>query len=80
LGITILKLLHSLIVLLQDFDILYYTIYIMANIVGLTIHPFFFAFHLMDFLKLEQLKTVIQAIWNPKVELGLSFLLLVITS
>lgn len=43
----------SLFILLQDSDILYYSIYIIAGIVGLTVHPFFFAFHLMDFLKLE---------------------------
>ena len=32
----------------------------------------------MDFLKLDQLKTVIQAIWQPKIELGLAFLLMII--
>jgi hypothetical protein len=50
---------HSLFILLQDFDIVYNMIYIMANILGLVVHPFFFACHLMDFLKLDQLKTVI---------------------
>jgi inositol 1,4,5-triphosphate receptor type 3 len=32
----------------------------------------------MDFFKLEQLKTVIQAIWKPRVEMGLALLLMVI--
>ena len=50
---------RSLFILLQDFDILYYSLYILTGIVGLTIHPFFFGFHLMDFFKLEQLKTVL---------------------
>jgi len=58
---------------------LYYSIYIIAGIVGLTVHPFFFAFHLMDFLKLDQLKTVMQAIWNPRVEILLALVLLAIT-
>ena len=44
---------NSLFILLQDYDILYYTIYIFGNIVGLSIHPFFFAFHLIDFVKLD---------------------------
>ncbi|CAK68868.1 unnamed protein product (macronuclear) [Paramecium tetraurelia] len=68
----------SLIILLQDSDILYYCIYIIAGIVGLTVHPFFFAFHLMDFLKLEQLKTVLDAIWGPRQEIGLALLLLAV--
>lgn len=78
--IAIYKIFHSLLVLLQDFDILYYTVYILAGIVGLTIHPFFFAFHLMDFMKLEQLKTVVKAIWEPKIEIMLALLLLVIVN
>ncbi|CAK81773.1 unnamed protein product (macronuclear) [Paramecium tetraurelia] len=68
----------SLFILLQDPDILYYFIYIIAGIVGLTVHPFFFAFHLMDFLKLEQLKTVLDAIWGPRQEIGLALLLLAV--
>lgn len=53
-------------------------LYIIANIIGLTVHPFYFAIPLMDILKLDQLKTVTQAIWQPKKELGLAFLLLII--
>jgi hypothetical protein len=53
------KVFKSLFILLQDFDILYYSCYILAGIIGLTVHPFFFAIHLMDFLKLDQLKTVV---------------------
>jgi len=47
------NLLKSMFILLQDYDILYYTVYIFGNIVGLSIHPFFFSFHLIDILKLE---------------------------
>lgn len=43
----------SIFILMKDVDILYYSIYIIAGIVGLTVHPFFFAFHLMDFMKLD---------------------------
>jgi hypothetical protein len=72
------KVVNSMIILLQDVDILYYTIYILANIIGLTIHPFLFAFHLMDLLKLEQLRAVVQAVWYPRAELVLALLLLTI--
>lgn len=69
---------RSIFVLLQDFEILYYSAYILAGIVGLAAHPFLFCVHLMDFLKLDQLKTVVQAMWQPKVELGLALMLLII--
>jgi hypothetical protein len=74
----ILNSIKSLFILLQDFDILYYTVYIMAGIVGLILHPFLFAFHLMDFLKLDQLKTVVKAIYQPRIELGLALMLMII--
>lgn len=50
----------------------------MANIVGLIVHPFYFAFHLLDFLRVEQLKTVVQAMWVPRVELFLALSLIII--
>jgi hypothetical protein len=65
-------------ILMQDIDILYYSIYILANILGLTMHPFLFAFHLVELLKLEQLRAVVQAIWYPRIELILALLLLTI--
>ena len=40
-------------ILLRDVDVLYYSIFIIAGVVGLAVHPFFFAFHLMDVLRLE---------------------------
>ena len=43
----------SMVVLLQDFDILYYSAFILAGIVGLAAHPFLFCVHLMEFLKME---------------------------
>lgn len=50
--ITIFKFFHSFIVLLSDIDILYYTFYIIASIIGITLHPFYFAFHLLDLVRM----------------------------
>lgn len=44
---------NSMFILLRDVDVLYYSIFIIAGVVGLAVHPFFFAFHLMDVLRLE---------------------------
>jgi inositol 1,4,5-triphosphate receptor type 3 len=73
-----LKCLKSLFVLLQDFDILYYTCYIGAGIMGLVVHPFLFVILMMDILKLDQLKTVILAMYQPRYELALAFILMFI--
>ena len=69
---------HSLYILLQDFDILYYSVYIFANIIGLIIHPFFFAFHMLEFLKIKSLQVVVQAIWQPKFKIVCNIVLLLI--
>lgn len=48
----------------------------MATVVlGIIIHPFLFAFSLTDFLRSGDLKNVVKAVYNPREELFLSFIL-----
>ena len=72
------KLIYSFIVFLQDIEFLYYIAYIAFIVFGLTVHPFFFVFHLTDFLRIEHLKNVIKAVWKPKLQLGLTFLVFIL--
>ena len=41
---------------------------------GLIVHPFFFAFHLSDFLRISLLKNVIKAIYIPREQLILTYM------
>lgn len=51
----------------------------MATVVcGIVIHPFLFAFSLTDFLRTGDLKNVVKAIYEPRVELALSFILFLV--
>lgn len=59
---------------LSDFKLLFYILYIALLICGLSVHPFFYAFHLTDFLRISILKNVIKAIWNPRSQLLLTLL------
>lgn len=63
---TIIKTIISFIVLVVDFDIVYYTLHIIFNMLGLWIHPFFFAFHLLHLLYLKPLIPILQAVWIAK--------------
>ena len=72
------RVIKSIWVLMHDIDIFYYSLYILANIMGLIYHPFFFAFHLMDILKLQQMQVMVQALWYPRIELLVTLLLILI--
>lgn len=74
----IVKCFHSLFKLLSDLNMLYHTIYIVVSILGLTIHPFFYAFLLAEIFKLEELKYVINALWKAKYELFFAVILMLI--
>ena len=52
--------------LVIDFDIIYYVLQIAFNIIGMTIHPFFLAFHLIHILYLEPLIPILKAVWLAK--------------
>ncbi len=74
----IIKWLQTLYKMLTDFDIVYNLGLIFFIVIGIIIHPFFQAFCLSDFLRTEYLKNVIKAIYYPRVELVLSFILFII--
>ncbi len=74
----IVNILLSVFKCLQDFDIIYYCLQLCFALIGLTYHPFLFAGLLSDFLRFDILTNVVKAIYEPRVELGLSFLLFVI--
>ncbi len=64
---------------LRSGDIVYYLAYAIFAILGSAIHPFFFAFHLTEILRrYPTLKNVIKAIYEPRRQLCLTFLFLVI--
>lgn len=74
----IVKLGKSLVKLLTDFDIIYNLGYMALVVLGRIIHPFLFAVSLSDFLRSGDLKNVVKAIYNPRVELTLSFILFLV--
>ncbi|CAD8204536.1 unnamed protein product [Paramecium pentaurelia] len=70
----LIKVIISIIVLVIDFDIIYYILQIAFNIIGITIHPFFLAFHLIHILYLEPLIPILKAVWLAKFKfIGLWF-------
>ncbi len=63
----IIRFLKTIFYLLSDFYVLYYIIYAMTAIVGLSVSPFFFFFHLFDILVREPvLLNVVKSVWNPR--------------
>jgi len=78
LMMAIFKSFFCLYLFLSDFDFVYYTAYITFSIAGLAVHPFLFCFHLVDFLRIEQLKNVVLSIWIPRKQLFLTFLILIL--
>ena len=72
---TILNIVKTAYAWLTDFDFAYYAAYIAFALLGLLLHPFFFVFHLSDFLRIELLKNVIKAIWRPRKPLLLTLLI-----
>jgi len=72
------KTISSFIICLYDLEFLYYVLYIIMIISGLAIHPFFFVFNLTDFLRIDELKNVVKAIWIPRKQLLMTFFLLIL--
>jgi hypothetical protein len=73
------RLLMNIYYFLTDFDVLYYMIYGTTAIIGLTVSPFFFGFHLFDVLvRYPTLLNVVKSVWIPKKSLLLTFFLMVI--
>ena len=64
--------------LVTDFRVIYNVIYGVTAVIGLTIKPYFFAYHLFDVLvRYPDLLNVVRSVWDPKKSLFLTFVLLV---
>lgn len=64
---------------LNDIEIIYYVAYGILAILGTVYNPFFFCFHMSEILlRFPELKTVIMAFWEPRIQLLLVFVLLFI--
>lgn len=65
--------------LLSDFYVLYYLIYGITAVVGTTVSPFFFFFHLFDVLvRSPDLLNVVQAVWIPKKSILFTYFLFLV--
>jgi hypothetical protein len=52
---------------LKDFEILFYIAYGTTAVLGITVHPFFFVFHLSEILiRYPTLKSVIRSVYEPR--------------
>ena len=65
--------------MLTDFNVLYYLVYGFTGVLGLTIKPYFFAFHLFEVLmRYPELRNVLKSVWLGKKLLLFTFLLTII--
>lgn len=73
------RFLKTLYFLFSDFYILYYLIYGITAIIGTTLSPFFFAFHLFEVLvRFPVLSNVVKAVWIPKKAIMFTLFLFII--
>lgn len=65
--------------LLLNLEIIYYLGYFIFAILALKIHNFFFAYHLIEFIRSQEvLRNVLKAIYNPKTQLLFIFIFFMI--
>jgi len=70
------RILKTGIYLLSDFYVLYYFIYGLTAVIGVTISHFFFAFHLLDVtVRYPLLQSVLKSIYVPKKQIFLTYIL-----
>lgn len=68
-----------LIKVLLNIDMIYYLSYGVLAFIATLVHPFFFAFHLSEVvLRYPTLRNIIKSFWEPKVALGLTFVLVLL--
>ena len=60
------SIIQSTLLLLSDFEIIFNILYIGMAIIGLSVHPFYFAFLLSEFLRTDYLKNVVKAVYLPR--------------
>lgn len=64
---------------LLNIDLVYYLAYGALAFVATLVHPFIFAFHLSEVvLRYPTLRNIIKSFWEPKVALGLTFVLVML--
>lgn len=68
----------SALALVNDFDFVYQVGYMFVGILGLSVHPFLYAVCLVEILRLDILKIVVKAFWNPIKEIAFVIILFVI--
>ena len=65
--------------LISDPNVLYALAYILFSLLGLFVHDFFFAFHLMEFIKSQPiLRSVLKAVYEPLEQLAYIFIFFLI--
>lgn len=68
-----------LVKVLLNIDMIYYLAYGVLAFIATLVHPFFFAFHLSEVvLRYPTLRNIIKSFWEPKVALGLTFILVLL--
>lgn len=68
-----------LVKVLLNIDMIYYLAYGVLGFIATLVHPFFFAFHLSEVvLRYPTLRNIIKSFWEPKVALGLTFVLVML--
>ncbi|KRX06791.1 MIR motif [Pseudocohnilembus persalinus] len=59
--------------------VLYYLCYGALAFIATLYHPFFFAFHLTEFIiRFSTLRNILKSVWEPKSQLALTFLLVIL--
>ena len=63
--------------LFQEIELLYFVAFGVFSILGVTVHPFFFAYHLTEvIIRYPTMKNIILSVWEPRLLMTLTFLLL----
>lgn len=71
--------LFSVLRVLMNVEVAYYLTYAVLAFIATFVHPFFFAFHLTEFLvRYATLRNILKSVWEPKTALLLTFVLIII--
>ena len=71
--------LKSMLRIFTNIEVVYYLTYGALAYVAMMVHPFFYAFHLTEFIiRYPTLSSVLQSIWEPKMQLLLSYILIIL--
>jgi inositol 1,4,5-triphosphate receptor type 1/inositol 1,4,5-triphosphate receptor type 3 len=63
----------------MNVEVVYYLTYGVLAFIATIVHPFFFAFHLTEFLiRYPTLRNILRSVWEPKKSLLLTFVLVIL--